>query len=156
MKFTTVSQGGEKEIVFQANQSAKRTLLFPIDTSPHSISTIEWAKKALILDGDLIIFITVQTQTSHHDCSKSDAQDLLHQFASKVDNPSTGIILQGDPKIELCKEIDLLKPTIVVIGTKGLGVLDSSLGSTAQYVSTHSKYPVLIAHPTPHLPSLSE
>ena len=68
----------------------------------------------------------------------------------------TAISLQGDPRLELCSEIELLKPTMVVIGTKGTGLLETPLGSTARYISEHCKYPVLIVHPTPALPTLAE
>ena len=68
----------------------------------------------------------------------------------------TAINLQGDPKLEICAEIALLNPTFVIIGTKGSGYLETPFGSTARYISEHSKYPVLIFHPAPVLPTLAE
>jgi nucleotide-binding universal stress UspA family protein len=161
-KYTTTAQGGDKEIIQQATQKGNRTICLPIDGSSHSETTLAWVKSKLLQPEDALVFLNVRVPAIQHytkeylEQTKASSHQLLKKYAAEFANPTTCIALQGDPRTELCREIELIKPDIVVVGTRGTGVHESPLGSTAAFLAQNSKYPVLIAHPQPHLPTLDE
>ncbi|KAJ3673237.1 hypothetical protein LUZ60_006611 [Juncus effusus] len=66
---------------------------------------------------------------------------------SKGVNATTAIV-EGEPKDALCDAAEQLHADLLVVGSRGLGMLKRAfLGSVSDYVVHHAKCPVLIVKP---------
>jgi nucleotide-binding universal stress UspA family protein len=167
-----LAESGDKEIVLSGIPHGKRSICLPVDSSTHSEATLDWVLSKLLKEDDHVILLHVRSDNlidfskQSKEKHRKDAVSLLVKYGyvklivgnilKQKNFNVTAISLHGDPRLELCRECDLLKPDIIVVGTKGTGGSDNNLGSVAQYLGQNSKWPVLIAHPYPHLPLLSE
>ncbi|KAM7261769.1 hypothetical protein ACFE04_020846 [Oxalis oulophora] len=58
------------------------------------------------------------------------------------------LILTGDPKDMICEAVEELHVDLLVVGSRGLGRIKRAwLGSVSDYLTHHSKCPVLIVKP---------
>ncbi|KAJ3673240.1 hypothetical protein LUZ60_006614 [Juncus effusus] len=66
---------------------------------------------------------------------------------SKGVNATTAIV-EGEPKDALCDAAEQVHADLLVVGSRGLGMLKRAfLGSVSDYVAHHAKCPVLIVKP---------
>ncbi|KAI8903092.1 universal stress protein [Gorgonomyces haynaldii] len=73
-------------------------------------------------------------------------QSVLDTAALRFKNQVTKTSLQGDPRHAIVEHIDKTKPSLVVLASRGLGMVTRALlGSVSEYVLHHSNCPVLIA-----------
>ncbi|CAG8658846.1 19826_t:CDS:2 [Dentiscutata erythropus] len=86
----------------------------------------------------------------------SEASDILKPLSE--DLASKGItsnfyILKGDPKIQLVKLSEHAHVDLVIVGTRGLGLIKRNLlGSVSEYVVRHAECSVLVVKQKPEKP----
>ncbi|CAG8695339.1 8166_t:CDS:2 [Cetraspora pellucida] len=86
----------------------------------------------------------------------SEASDILKPLSE--DLASKGItsnyyILKGDPKIQLVKLSEHAHVDMVIVGTRGLGLLKRGLlGSVSEYIVRHAECSVLVVKQKPEKP----
>ncbi|KAJ3268846.1 hypothetical protein HDV01_002165 [Terramyces sp. JEL0728] len=145
----------------------KRTIVFPIDASDHSKNTISWAIDNLLNDQDQAILLNVRSGALHifnythkvnvydketvvriEEAEKSNSHDLLLKFAKVLVAKkihTKAIALKGEARSELVDTINSLKPSMVVLGSRGLSNIATTLmGSVSNYLLHHCECPVLI------------
>ncbi|KAJ3346913.1 hypothetical protein HDU83_002557 [Entophlyctis luteolus] len=62
-----------------------------------------------------------------------------------TDTPLRGILLKGDPRVQICDAVDSLEVDVIVVGTRGLGAVKRAvMGSVSDYISKHSSCPCVI------------
>ncbi|KAJ3325356.1 hypothetical protein HDV06_004215 [Boothiomyces sp. JEL0866] len=149
----------------------KRTIVFPVDGSEHSKNTINWAIENLLTDQDQAVLMNVRSgvlsifnvnmgypyaptvypeETVHRveDAEKAASHELLLNYskmlvAKKIHTKA--IALRGEARSELVTTINSLKPSIVVVGSRGLSnIATSLLGSVSNYLLHNCECPVLI------------
>ncbi|KAJ3261008.1 hypothetical protein HK103_006963 [Boothiomyces macroporosus] len=149
----------------------KRTIVFPVDSSDHSKNTIIWALENLLTDQDQAILMNVRSgvlsifnvnmgypyaptvypeETVHRveDAEKAASHELLLNYskmlvAKKIHTKA--IALRGEARSELVTTINSLKPSLVVLGSRGLSnIATSLLGSVSNYLLHNCECPVLI------------
>ncbi|XP_043702308.1 universal stress protein A-like protein [Telopea speciosissima] len=58
------------------------------------------------------------------------------------------MILDGEPKEMICEAAEQIQPTILVVGSRGLGKIKRAfLGSVSDYCAHHANCPILIVKP---------
>ncbi|CAO2826120.1 unnamed protein product [Amaranthus hypochondriacus] len=81
------------------------------------------------------------------------AMDTCHKYEIKAE----AISLRGDPKEEICQAADQKQVDLLVVGSRGLGMLKRAfLGSVSDYCAHHVKCPVLIVKPPKELADKQE
>ncbi|KAJ4979929.1 hypothetical protein NE237_010709 [Protea cynaroides] len=58
------------------------------------------------------------------------------------------MIVDGEPKEMICQAAEQIRPTLLVVGSRGLGMIKRAfLGSVSDYCAHHAKWPILIVKP---------
>jgi nucleotide-binding universal stress UspA family protein len=149
-----------------ADFEPKRTLIVPVDASAHAEYTVQWALDNVIkADSDLVLLLnarglTLELQSYHNGHPDSSALDfvnhqsvsqssqLLQKFAKKLgaNGVRTELItLAGDPRYAIVEKIHRVKPSLVVIGQRGMGTFTRAiLGSVSDYIVHHAHAPVTV------------
>ncbi|KAJ3673239.1 hypothetical protein LUZ60_006613 [Juncus effusus] len=147
-----------------------------VDDSEGSHYALSWAIDRIILsrrdDSQLVVLYAqhavdnfvypvaghvsaVYTPTSvFESMKKANEENSKHIIARAVDickskgvNATTAIV-EGEPKDALCDAVEQLHADLLVVGSRGLGMLKRAfLGSVSDYVAHHAKCPVLIVKP---------
>ena len=80
-----------------------------------------------------------------------EAREAMHEAAEAFDGIASSRIEVGDGGPAICAVAEELGAEIIVMGTRGRGMLRSLLfGSTVQHVIRHSHCPVLLGHADAH------
>jgi nucleotide-binding universal stress UspA family protein len=153
-------QRGDYEACFQ---KAKRTrqYLIAVDLSPQAKYAIEWAIGTVVRDGDTVRIVHVLDLDDKED-RRSEAQQAEQRGASMDDilvdlkrflmrtklevRCEVEVIHHVAPKHLITEIIDTMDPTLVVIGSRGLGNMTGILlGSFSNYIINKSSAPVMVA-----------
>ncbi|KAI8895282.1 hypothetical protein BC833DRAFT_623166 [Globomyces pollinis-pini] len=162
------------EIVYTSNLpfTPKRTILMPVDDSPNSKYTIQYAiKNILHSDIDQIVLLNARPiRTSelynslvNSNTSLSNMQTDLTELITKERDLSVrmlnelgkeltalgfhvrGISTSGEPRMVIDHKIASVKPDLVVMASHGKGAIARALlGSVSQHVLNTSPVPVVL------------
>ncbi|KAI8893019.1 hypothetical protein BC833DRAFT_609817 [Globomyces pollinis-pini] len=152
---------GIAETVHESEFTPKRTICIPVDESKISIQTITWAIDNLIdPKNDQVILLNVREdiQTgilavqSFYDQLRNELKQNSHNLLRSrakmfiLKNIHVrAVSLCGNPKIELEHKINELKPTMVLMGKRGMNTIQSLLlGSVSDHLLHHVKVPISI------------
>ncbi|XP_064649808.1 universal stress protein in QAH/OAS sulfhydrylase 3'region-like [Lineus longissimus] len=142
-------------------------ILIPVDGSYHAANAVEFYLKKLHKPGVEIVFIYAAKRphaTGDHAVSDDDEVNELGGCRQEARKTSKGLEMQymakvneyglenyrivgaeGHPGECIIKAATLEKPTMIVMGSRGLGpIARTVLGSVSHYVMSHADVPVLI------------
>lgn len=146
----------------------KRYVVFS-DMSEESKWAVEWGIGTVLRDGDEMILVTVQETESKLDPAEGATVDRLQKLRNQQERQALASLLvrQATSLLQRTKLnvtvtcqamhaknarrlfldiIDLLEPTMVIVGSRGLGKLKGIiLGSTSHYLIQKSSVPVMVA-----------
>jgi len=140
-------------------------VLVATDGSPEALSAAWTASKLLHQPLD-VVMLTVITDPPGEDAGgiegpvatpeeeaaewardERDAREAMREAAEAFDGVASSRIEVGDAGATICAVAEELGAEIIVMGTRGRGMLRSLLfGSTVQHVIRHSHCPVLLGH----------
>lgn len=133
----------------------KRTICVACDLSEYTMKAIEWINCNLIDPSDTIILVHVRPMiqeldldlTAYYKIKGGEVVTLLTKFKRQFPLNLVEIkILYGDPRKKLLEYVHGINATLLVAGSRGSSVKKRLLGSTSEYLATHSKLPVMIVH----------
>ncbi|KAI9344286.1 hypothetical protein BDR26DRAFT_1005991 [Obelidium mucronatum] len=84
--------------------------------------------------------------------ARIESHNLLKQYGYRVMEGDKGVVvrclaLMGDPRMELCEAVTALKAEMVVVGTRGMGMIQKAmLGSVSDHLLHHLSVPVIVVH----------
>jgi len=161
----TVVHHDEKE-----GPTIKRVIVFPVDDSENSAKAVNWALDNLLQNTDLAYFINVRPMpmipgpfgTAYMDYAdylyqldeqgRHNSHHLLHRYAMQVKQhgiPVKAVAMRGDAREEICRKVDEIKADLVVMGSRGMGIIKRTLlGSVSDYCIHHLKCPIMIIKQT--------
>ncbi|KAG8994577.1 hypothetical protein FRB90_000392 [Tulasnella sp. 427] len=149
-------------------REGKRYVVFS-DLSEESKWAVEWGIGTVLRDGDEMILVTVQETDSKLDPAEGANVDRLQKLRNQQERQALSALLvrQATSLLQRTKLnvtvtcqamhaknarrlfldiIDLLEPTMVIVGSRGLGKLKGILlGSTSHYLIQKSSVPVMVA-----------
>ncbi|KAI8806474.1 hypothetical protein BJ742DRAFT_816957 [Cladochytrium replicatum] len=150
-----------------------RVIAVAVDASAHSLYAFNYAIENLVTanSSDVVCILNVRAPAQltspvlaapYEDVTewldklekeaKSDSHDLLRKYGSEVLRRGIhcrAIALRGDPREELVTKLEELKPTIFVIGSRGMGSFKRAvLGSVSDFAVHHAPCPVLVVRET--------
>jgi nucleotide-binding universal stress UspA family protein len=141
-----------------------RTICMPVDESEFSSHSVTWAMNNILQPTDLILLLNVRKENVYQpeqlfgtneafqevdDRNRAASEALLESFAKKLQSHHfqgvEAVGLVGDPRKALIDQINDRKPTIVIVGQRGMGALSRLvIGSVSDYLIHHSHSPVLV------------
>ena len=106
----------------------------------------------LVTNFSFAIVIKAETWAEMIERSKKEGLDIVDKFEKKLQaNNIEGSVqfeLSGKPGEYLMEEADKLNASMIVMGTRGYGMVRRTiLGSVSNYVVHHSKVPVTVVPP---------
>jgi nucleotide-binding universal stress UspA family protein len=136
-----------------------KSILCPVDFSPHSERALSYAIELAVLTGAHITIVTcvdpfldaASAAAGHGEALMRQTQDEIQQLLTRIGDgnrkmrtaPSIAV-LTGDPGEKILKEIEECSADLVVMGTQGLeGANRMVFGSTTEQVLRESPVPVL-------------
>ncbi|KAJ3673238.1 hypothetical protein LUZ60_006612 [Juncus effusus] len=165
---------GQETAPTVAAPAALKVVVAAVDDSEGSHYALSWAIDRIILsrrdDSQLVVLYAqhvvdnfmysvtghvVYTPTSvFESMKKANEENSKRIIARAVDickskrvNATTAIV-EGEPKDALCDAVEQLHVDLLVVGSRGLGMVKRAfLGSVSDYVAHHAKCPVLIVKP---------
>jgi nucleotide-binding universal stress UspA family protein len=149
------------------SRTEKRTICIAVDESENSEFTVSWAIENIVQpESDTVVLLNARPSlaefqpyvgpTPDYDAlmKRIDADHikkstkLLNKLGLwfKAQNIETrGISLSGDPKAEILKKTTELNPSLLMVGSRGMGPIATGLlGSVSNYLVHHSKLPVFV------------
>lgn len=159
----TITRGNFFELI---NPKVKpKMFLVCMDFSPESIFALEWCIGTVLVDGSVLFIVCVieESDSNHHlktsainesqrvkqrlemlNRAKQQALNLLKLTKLQV-HVVIEIIHHPIPRHLILEFIDNLKPTLVVVGSKGQSAIKGVLlGSLSNYLVTKSSVPVMV------------
>lgn len=142
-----------------------RDILVAVDHGPNSKHAFDWAIVHLCRMADTLHLVHVVSKSSFDSLcgflQSSDANDevlfgatqtLMEKLALEAYEvamvQSEARILEGDVGKALCREAARIKPAVLVLGTRGRGIIRSVIqGSVGEYCFHHCTCPVTIVPP---------
>ncbi|PWN22937.1 hypothetical protein BCV69DRAFT_280547 [Microstroma glucosiphilum] len=150
------------------------------DGSEESSYAIEWTIGTVLRDGDETLIVSVmetsekldpthKTETAHAKAALKEHQDIRQNMAVVLARQATALLQRTRLAVKIsCQAlhakhsrhmlldlIDFYGPTMVIVGSRGLGSLKGILlGSTSHYLVQKSSCPVMVARKRLQLPAL--
>ena len=148
-------------------------ILVPVDFSPHTVISCEYAREIAAASGaEIILFhsffeqiyfsdggfatgfesgimLTDELILDFYKQKERQLDDLKDKLlnsrggASKGPLKVSGIIETGDPQVQILHAVDKLAPDLVIMGSAGLGKKGFLAGSVCKRVMDHTETPVL-------------
>jgi len=145
-----------------------RTILIPVDASKHSEQAFDWYVDNMYHKNqdNLILMHCHEMKVPHdltpeqyheyvesHDVHKKELEDKYKEKCKDLKFESYKFeFVHGPPGEAICAELCTTHADMVVMGSRGLGVIRRTLlGSCSDYVLHHSPVPVIII-PSQHHP----
>ncbi|KAL2456071.1 Adenine nucleotide alpha hydrolase-like superfamily protein [Forsythia ovata] len=105
-----------------------------------------------IFPGAPAVYPTTSVVQSVNKVQQENASAILShavQICTKKKVKAKASILEGDPKEMICEAAELMQIDLIVVGSRGLGMIKRAfLGSVSDYVAHHAKCGVLIIKPS--------
>ncbi|ODV78029.1 adenine nucleotide alpha hydrolases-like protein [Suhomyces tanzawaensis NRRL Y-17324] len=158
----TITRGNFFQLI---NPKVKpKMFLVCMDFSPESIFALEWCLGTVLVDGSVlfIIYVIEENDNHHlktHSVNESSAEAYRLNMLTKAKQQVLNLLKLTKLQIHIVIEIvhhpiprhlileliDNLKPTLVVVGSKGQSALKGVLlGSLSNYLVTKSSVPVMV------------
>ncbi|KAI5965856.1 uncharacterized protein KGF55_001219 [Candida pseudojiufengensis] len=159
----TITRGNFFQLV---NPNVKpKMFLVCMDFSPESIFALEWSLGTVLVDGSILFVICVieDNDTNHHLKGNTQNEGIREQQRLNMLNRAKQQVLNllkltklqihivieivhhPIPRHLILEFIDNLKPTLVVVGSKGQSAIKGVLlGSLSNYLVTKSTVPVMV------------
>ncbi|XP_022853595.1 uncharacterized protein LOC111375036 [Olea europaea var. sylvestris] len=166
-------EAGAEQLSTAAESVKKMKILVAIDDSDESFYALGWVldnffKQPLALDVLTIVHViepfpsyvfpgapAIFPTTSLHSVKKVEQQNasaiLNHalQICTEKKVEAKSSLLEGDPKEVICEAAELMQMDLLVVGSRGLGMIKRAfLGSVSDHVAHHAKCAVLIVKPS--------
>ncbi|KAF5395958.1 Universal stress protein [Paragonimus heterotremus] len=152
---------------------AKRKVIIPLDTSPHSKRAMEWYFVHMKSEHDLLLFVhivepirnrsvigaalekapvllgtTIRISENFVREGKRLCREAMQEASEHGIKAHSFIYLDTKPGAALVKAINELNADIVVMGNRGVGPLRRTiLGSVSNYVLHHARLPIALVPP---------
>ncbi|CAI5478650.1 unnamed protein product [Closterium sp. Yama58-4] len=147
-----------------------RTILFAVDSSEDSYNAVRWAAEHLLRQGDRIVILHAQSQpdlvqgmvakdvpldpetvesirTHISNLSRRTLQKCQEICAAHKFSAETRVEI-GDARMVICEQAEQLSADLLVVGSRGLGLLTRQLlGSVSSYCVHNAPVPVLVVRP---------
>ncbi|KAJ1553013.1 hypothetical protein HK096_009559 [Nowakowskiella sp. JEL0078] len=146
----------------------KRILCIALDSSTHGEHAFNYCLENIAKKDDLIVLLNVRPIPSYplsfglspygdvtewiddvEEKAKNDSHILLKRFGANVlkkEISCRAIALRGDPREEIISKVNELNPSLLVIGSRGLGTFQRTfLGSVSDYAVHHANCAVLVS-----------
>ncbi|KAI9137453.1 hypothetical protein BKA69DRAFT_1097910 [Paraphysoderma sedebokerense] len=146
--------------------SHPRTILISVDSSAHSKYAFEWAKEHLLTREDLVVLVNVRPVVAPVGGWYEDVGLVIKEVEEETRNAShrllqyygtdlkshhynvRAISIRGDARSDIVRKASELNADLVVLGSRGLGLLQRTLlGSVSSHLAHHCECPVLIVRP---------
>ncbi|KAJ3130037.1 Hexaprenyldihydroxybenzoate methyltransferase, mitochondrial [Nowakowskiella sp. JEL0407] len=162
------SLGLQMNYIMSAKKLGTRDLLIALDDSELSEHTLFWTFENLLDDGDRATVVTVPRavnplevagqgidvkahwNTEEEDMALAGIQSLVRSVKThSMKNVEVAVKVQsGEPRQVISNMIKTLKPTMLVIGSRGtLNIPGILVGSVSSYLAMHSEVPVVVVRP---------
>ncbi|ORZ37184.1 hypothetical protein BCR44DRAFT_127953 [Catenaria anguillulae PL171] len=146
------------------SESSLRTILIPVDDSPHSDYTVQWAQRNFILPTDKVVLVNVRpgakAEPSLESMSKPElrarenAFELIRSYAKTLSHSANGTVpkeiqgfaMRGDAKEALLRKAEMIDADTIVMGARsGRGKMTRMLlGSVSDHLAQNAPCPVVI------------
>lgn len=160
VRLKVVDSKNEKEkqcMVASSCEDFHSSILFPTDFSEHADKAFLYVEKMVKDGAKEVTIIHIQdmiilAKASQEDLKEYDTIDFrrLNELKERLLKISDSVkvntkIVYGKPSNEILKNIDVVKPSLVVLGTHGRGFVgDLFVGSVSHSVLRHAKSTVLV------------
>nr|XP_019000194.1 uncharacterized protein I203_07353 [Kwoniella mangroviensis CBS 8507]OCF63655.1 hypothetical protein I203_07353 [Kwoniella mangroviensis CBS 8507] len=160
---------GDPDAALEASGKRLRRYVVLSDLSEESRYAVEWAIGTVARDGDELFMISVKEDESKVDPKAWSNSDRAQKLRVQKERQTTALLLvkqvtgllqrtrlnitvtcqfvhAKNARHMLLDLIDFLEPTMVIVGSRGLGKLQGILlGSTSHYLVQKSSVPVMVA-----------
>lgn len=159
----TISRGNCNDAITDPTKRPK-TFVLGTDLSPEATHALEWTVGTVLRDTNVLYIVCAYedellsgpSSTVSHESQEEDRQAAMKQLTTHVEKLLKRTRLQVHVIIEVihCKTprhlimtvIDHVKPTMVIIGSRGRSALKGVLlGSFSNYIVEHSSVPAMVA-----------
>ncbi|KAJ3076762.1 FK506-binding protein 2A [Podochytrium sp. JEL0797] len=100
--------------------------------------------------GEAVIYNNKDYAEWMNEQSRIESHNLIKKYAEKLMDGQKGVVVRGialvgDPRNELCEAAHLLQAEMMVVGTRGMGILRKALmGSVSDHLLHHLECPVVV------------
>ncbi|GMK53985.1 hypothetical protein CspeluHIS016_0105710 [Cutaneotrichosporon spelunceum] len=160
---------GDPDAALEDSGKRMRRYVVLSDLSEESRYAVEWAIGTVARDGDEVFLISVNENEDKVDPKNWSQKDSQHKMKVQKERQTTALLLvrqvtgllertrlnvtvtcqaihAQNARHMLLDVIDFLEPTLVIVGSRGLGQLKGILlGSTSHYLVQKSSVPVMVA-----------
>ncbi|TXT15981.1 hypothetical protein VHUM_00484 [Vanrija humicola] len=171
----TITQGDPDAALDESGKRMRRYVVLS-DLSEESRYAVEWAIGTVARDGDEVFLISVMENEDKVDPKNWSSKDQSQKIKVQKERQTTALLLvrqvtgllsrtrlnitvtcqalhAKNARHMLLDLIDFLEPTLVIVGSRGLGQLKGILlGSTSHYLVQKSSVPVMVARRRLHRP----
>ncbi|KAL1413101.1 hypothetical protein Q8F55_000850 [Vanrija albida] len=171
----TITQGDPDAALDESGKRMRRYVVLS-DLSEESRYAVEWAIGTVARDGDEVFLISVMENEDKVDPKNWSGKDQALKIKVQKERQTTALLLvrqvtglltrtrlnitvtcqalhAKNARHMLLDLIDFLEPTLVIVGSRGLGQLKGILlGSTSHYLVQKSSVPVMVARRRLHRP----
>ncbi|KAI8901934.1 hypothetical protein BC833DRAFT_575614 [Globomyces pollinis-pini] len=146
----------------EQSKDGKRTVCIPIDASQNASHVVDWAMENILnKDNDKVVLINVrecpkdvfgvECDYKYFEDRKEESLALLDRTSKRMTSNGfecKSIALRGEPRTELECEIGRLNPDLILVGSRGLGMVGRALmGSVSTHLIHHCKNPIVVVPP---------
>ena len=135
-------------------------LVVGVDGSPDARRAMEWAAELTdALDGDLVIVHAVGLLAHlEPDAPAISTDDHRNELAARLEElwavpartarvPYRAYLVDGEPVGASCRTAEHEDADAIVVGSRGVGLAETLLGSTSMHLTMRSSIPVIVVPP---------
>lgn len=144
--------------------TAHRRVAIAVDLSDESAFAVKWAVQNYLRPGDAVVLLHVQqtsvlygadwgtTTTSQAHKIERDYEHFANSKANQLALPlveanvpfKIHVVKDRDMKERLCLEVERLRLSVMIMGSRGFGACKGKLGSVSDYCVHHCICPVVV------------